>query len=103
MFNNYQLEGVIMDILWIKLLFMLVGIAVGIVLTWTFVGDKYWKWKIYKDEYGKIYNEYHKLEKYSCEAYWILRHNYFKDKEYRSVDEAFFELNNYFDRDDIDE
>ena len=89
-----------MDIIWIKALYMLIGGVIGIALTWTFVADKYWKWKYYKEEYGKLYNEYWDLKKYSCEAYWILKHNYFKDKKYRSVDEAFFELNNYFGKDE---
>ena len=85
-----------MEIFWLKLLYMFVGCVIGIVLTWTIVGNKYWKWKYYKEEHSKIYNDYYKLNKYACEAYWILRHNYFKDKDYRTIDDAFFELDHYY-------
>lgn len=55
--------------------------------------------KYFEEYYEKWYN----LNKYACEAWYILRHNYYKDQKYRSVDEAFFELDKYYGEDDEDE
>ena len=84
------------DIL-IKIIFMLIGGTFGFIITWSFVGHTFWQWKEYKKRWEDCYENYFWLHKYACEAWWILKHNYYKDKKYRSVDEAFFELNHYFE------
>ena len=85
-----------MSLLEIKIFFMLIGIILGFIITWSFVGHRFWGYKYFKEEHNRIYNDYYKLNKYACEAYWILRHNYFKDNEYRTIDDAFFALDHYY-------
>lgn len=59
--------------------------------------------KYFEEHFEEYYEKWYKLNKHACESWYILRHNYYKDQQYRSVDEAFFELDQYYGEDDEDE
>lgn len=59
--------------------------------------------KYFEEHFEEYYEKWHKLNKHACEAYWILKHNYYGDQKYRTLDDAFFELDHYYGGPDEDE
>ena len=56
----------------IRIFFLLIGVILGFILTWSFVGHKYWNCKFYKEEYEKYYEKWFNIHKYANNAYWYL-------------------------------
>ena len=74
----------------IRIFFMLIGVILGFILTWTFVSHRFWSYSYYKQEYEEYYNKWFNLHKRACEAWWLLKKNK-SQKAYEELDKFYGE------------
>ena len=88
----------------IRIFFMLIGVILGFIITWTFVSHRFWSYKYYKEEFQKYYEKWYKLDRSAFECWWISRDLFFKDYKPEEIkkktDNIFFNLNTFYGDDE---